>query len=45
MLRTSSIGARIVRHGRYVVSQAGSQLAVRRGLFGEIRQRIDGLRL
>jgi len=37
------IGARIVRHGRYVVFQL-AEVAVPRGLFDEILQRIDRLR-
>jgi hypothetical protein len=37
------IGARIVRHGRYVVFQL-SEIAVPRGLFDEILRRIDQLR-
>ncbi len=37
------IGARIVRHGRYVVFQL-AEVAVPRGLFDEILQRIDQLR-
>jgi hypothetical protein len=37
------IGARIVRHGRYVVFQM-AEVAVPRGLFDEILQRIDRLR-
>ena len=38
------IGARIVRHGRYVVFQL-AEVAVPRALFAEILRRIDGLRL
>jgi hypothetical protein len=38
------IGARIVRHGRYVVFQL-AEVAVPRVLFAEILCRIDGLRL
>jgi hypothetical protein len=38
------IGARIVRHGRYVVFQL-AKLAVPRVLFTKILRRIDGLRL
>ena len=38
-----TIGARIVRHGRYVVFQL-AELAVPRALFAEILRRIDGLR-
>jgi Transposase DDE domain group 1 len=37
------IGARIVRHGRYVVFQL-AEAAVPRALFAEILRRIDGLR-
>ena len=37
------IGARIVRHGRYVVFQL-AEVAVRRPLFAEILRRIDRLR-
>jgi hypothetical protein len=37
------IGARIVRHGRYVVFQL-SEVAVTRSLFAEILRRIDRLR-
>jgi hypothetical protein len=37
------IGARIVRHGRYMVFQL-AELAVPRALFAEILRRIDGLR-
>lgn len=37
------IGAGIVRHGRYVVFQL-AEVAVARGLFDEILQRIDRLR-
>ena len=37
------IGARIVRHGRYIVFQR-AEVAVPRGLFDEILQRIDRLR-
>ena len=37
------IGARIVRHGRYVVFQL-AEVAVPRALFAEILRRIDGLR-
>ena len=36
-------GARIVRHGRYVVFQL-AEVAVPRALFVEILRRIDGLR-
>jgi hypothetical protein len=36
------IGARIVRHGRYVVFQL-AEMAVPRALFGEILRRIDRL--
>jgi Transposase DDE domain group 1 len=38
------IGARIVRHGRYVVFQL-AEVAVPRAQFAEILRRIDGLRL
>jgi hypothetical protein len=38
------IGARIVRHGRYVVFQL-AEIAVPRALFADILRRIDGLRL
>ena len=38
------IGARIVRHGRYVVFQL-AEVAVPRVLFAKILRRIDGLRL
>jgi hypothetical protein len=37
------IGARIVRHGRYVVFQL-AEVAVPRALFAEILHRIDRLR-
>ena len=37
------IGARIVRHGRYVVFQL-AEVAVPRALFAEILRRIDHLR-
>jgi hypothetical protein len=37
------IGARIVRHGRYVMFQP-AQVAVPRGLFDEILQRFNRLR-
>jgi hypothetical protein len=37
------IGARIVRHGRYFVFQL-AEVAVPRGLFDEILQRVDRLR-
>ena len=37
------IGARIVRHGRYVVFQL-AELAVPRALFAQILRRIDRLR-
>jgi hypothetical protein len=37
------IGAKIVRHGRYVVFQL-AEVAVPRPLFAEILRRIDGLR-
>jgi len=37
------IGARIVRHGRYFVFQL-AEVAVPRGVFDEILQRIDRLR-
>jgi hypothetical protein len=37
------IGARIVRHGRYVVFQL-AEVAVPRALFAEILRRIDRLR-
>ena len=37
------IGARIVRHGRYVVFQL-AEVAVRRPLFADILRRIDRLR-
>jgi hypothetical protein len=37
------IGARIVRHGRYVVFQL-AEVAVPRSLFAEILRRIDDLR-
>jgi hypothetical protein len=36
-------GARIVRHGRYIVFQL-AEVAVPRALFVEILRRIDGLR-
>jgi hypothetical protein len=39
-----NIGARIVRHGRYVVFQL-AEVAVARALFADILRRIDGLRL
>jgi hypothetical protein len=38
------IGARIVRHGRYVVFQL-AEVRVPRALFAEVLRRIDGLRL
>jgi hypothetical protein len=38
------IGARIVRHGRYVVFQL-AEVAVPRAMFEEILRRIHGLRL
>ena len=38
------IGARIVRHGRYLVFQL-AEVAVPRVLFAKILRRIDGLRL
>ena len=38
------IGARIVRHGRYVVFQL-AEVAAPRALFGEILRRIERLRL
>jgi hypothetical protein len=38
------IGARIVRHGRYVVFQL-AEVTVPRALFAEIPRRIDRLRL
>ena len=38
------IGARIVRHGRYVVFQLAA-VAMPRALFADILRRIDGLRL
>ena len=41
---TVKIGARIVRHGRYVVFQR-AEVAVPRALFTEILRRIDRLRL
>jgi Transposase DDE domain group 1 len=37
------IGARIVRHGRYIVFQL-AEVAVPRALFADILRRIDGLR-
>ena len=37
------LGARIVRHGRYVVFQL-AEVAVLRALFAEILRRIDRLR-
>jgi hypothetical protein len=37
------IGARIARHGRYMVFQL-AEVAVPRALFAEILRRIDGLR-
>ena len=37
------IGARIMRHGRYVVFQL-AEVAVSRPLFAEILRRVDGLR-
>jgi hypothetical protein len=37
------IGARIVRHGRYIVFQL-AEVAVSRALFAEILRRIDRLR-
>jgi hypothetical protein len=37
------IGARIVRHGRYVLFQV-AEVAVPRALFAEILRRIDDLR-
>ena len=37
------IGARVVRHGRYVVFQL-AEVAVPRALFAEILRRIDRLR-
>ena len=42
--RLVKIGARIVRHGRYVVFQL-AEVAVPRALFAEILRRIDALRL
>jgi hypothetical protein len=42
--RLVKIGARIVRHGRYVVFQL-AEVAVPRALFADILRRIDGLRL
>jgi hypothetical protein len=41
--RLVKIGARIVRHGRYAVFQL-AEVAVPRGLFEEILQRINRLR-
>jgi hypothetical protein len=38
------IGARIVRHSRYVVFQL-AEVAVPRALFADILRRMDGLRL
>jgi hypothetical protein len=37
------IGAKVVRHGRYVIFQM-AEVAVPRELFGEILRLIDGLR-
>jgi hypothetical protein len=37
------IGAKIVRHGRYVVFQM-AEVAIPRGLFADILRRIDRLR-
>ncbi len=37
------IGAKVVRHGRYVTFQL-AEIAIPRRLFAEILQRIDGLR-
>ena len=42
--RLIKIGAKVVRHGRYVVFQM-AEVAVPRKLFGEILRLIDGLRL
>ena len=41
--RLIKIGARIVRHGRYLVFQL-AEVAVPRGLFSEILRHIDRLR-
>ena len=41
--RLVKIGARIVRHGRYVVFQL-AEVAVPRALFAEVLRRIDRLR-
>ena len=38
-----AIGAKVVRHGRYVVFQM-VEVAVPKNLFGEILRLIDGLR-
>ncbi len=38
------IGAKVVRHGRYITFQM-AEVAVSRALFGAIRRLIDGLRL
>ena len=38
------IGAKVVRHGRYVIFQM-AEVAMSRELFGEILRLIDGLRL
>ena len=38
------IGAKVVRHGRYVTFQL-AEIAIPRELFAEILRRIDGLRL
>ena len=43
LARLQKTGARIVRHGRYVVFQL-AEVAVPRPLFAEILRRIDGLR-
>ena len=41
--KLAKIGARIVRHGRYLVFQL-AEVAVPRGLFATILRRIDRLR-
>jgi len=43
MIRLIKIGAKIVRHGRYVTFQI-AEVAIPRALFADILRRIDRLR-
>ena len=43
-LRLLKIGAKVVRHGRYITFQL-AEVAIPKALFAEILRQIDGLRL